>query len=345
MFRSITLLIATLLIIIGSISAQDAEPARMRVMQLSFANSEATVDVRVDGEVVFTGIPWPFVTDYVELALGDHTLTTTLADQSATASTSLMLEAGRSYSVVVHGDYREGVTFTVIDESDLPLAETGGGAIILNLTPEPITDLRVNSAPARDLIPPGEHAFLNLPAAPFTIAGQLGGLAYREGFTPLSNAILLGVVRMTPDGDLQIIYQRSSHLTVAEYLKSIGPDALFSGFAGALAPEVVDTTLPDDGTYTLFLPTNQALEQVGVLIEGASEAAFLAGHTTAQSLPPTILPNHNARPMLNGRTAQLAFSATPSGYWEIDGAAILWDLRLANGVIYAIDGVLGAQGG
>lgn len=343
MFRKVALLLV-LLCVAGGAAAQDA-PARLRLNQLSYAGSGATADLLIDDVPAFTGITWPFMTDYVELAAGTHTLTATLVDDGGSASLPLTLEAGHSYSVVVHGDHAEGVTWHVIDESDLPLAETGGAAIILNLTSEPITDLRIDDAPAIDPVLPGEHTFLSLPSAPYTMAGRLGDLAYRDDFNPLSNAFLLGVVRRTPNGELQIIFQRSSPLTVDEYLKAILPGTLFSGFAGGLSAEAVEAILPEEGAYTLFLPTNDALEAAGARLGGVVDAAQLAGHTTAQHLPPTALPNYDMLPMLDGRAARLAFTGTPSGYWEIDGAAILWDLRLANGVIYAIDGVLGAQGG
>jgi hypothetical protein len=336
--------IAVLLVLLCVVTAANAQepPARLRLLQLTYADSGATADVRIDDGLVFTSISWPFATEYLELLPGEHTVTTALTSSDETASARLALEAGRSYSVVAHGDYAAGVTFTLVDESDAPLSETGAAGIILNLTSEPITNLRVDERSVIDLIPPGSYDAFSLPVAPFTVAGQLGDLAYSEEFTPLSNAFLLGVVRTAPTGDLQVIYQRSSHLTVAEYLKAIPPGTQFSDLANALTAEAIDATLPDDGAYTVFLPTNAAIEQAGPLAAGAM---LLAGHATGQSQPPTLLPNQATLPMLDGRTAQLAFSDTSSGYWEIDGAAILWEVHLANGVIYAIDGVLGAHKG
>jgi len=54
-----------------------------------------------------------------------------------------------------------------------------------------------------------------------------------------------------------------------------------------------------------------------------------------------MLPSYDTLTTLAGAVVSLNFGATDSGYWEIEGAPILWDLRLADGVIYAIDGVVG----
>jgi hypothetical protein len=46
--------------------------------------------------------------------------------------------------------------------------------------------------------------------------------------------------------------------------------------------------------------------------------------------------------MLAGNTVSFNFGSTDSGYWEIEGIPILWDVRLADGVIYGIEGVINA---
>ncbi len=68
--------------------------------------------------------------------------------------------------------------------------------------------------------------------------------------------------------------------------------------------------------------------------------ALLAGHIVAENLPPYLLLGRNTLTTLAGSAVSLAFTGTASGYWEIEGAPIMWDVRLANGVIYAIDGVI-----
>jgi uncharacterized surface protein with fasciclin (FAS1) repeats len=342
MIRKAFLALVVLIASVSIVSAQ-SETARLRVIQLSYTDTHWTIDVLLDGEVVFEGIAWPFATDYVELAPGEHTLTTIMADApEVSASVTVVVEAAHRYSVVVHGHYREGVTFTMIDENTLPLEETGSAGVIINMTGAPISKLTVNDVPIIASIPAGSQAALSLPVTPFTISGKLGEEDYSEEFVPLSNAILLAVVRQNPDGAIQILYQRSSPLTVAEYLQAVQPETQFARAAEAITASGLLDALPADGELTLFLPTNAAFDRAaeGGLPEPDRLSDLLEGHIVAQSLPPTVLPDHTVLTMLNSGSAQIDFGQTTSGFWEIEGAAIRWDVRLADGVIYAIDGVI-----
>lgn len=342
MFKS---LMSTLLglLMLSAASAQDQPPTRLRVMQLSFvSNGSATVDIRFDGSLVFEGISFPFATDYVELAPGEHTIDAIVEGNAAEASTTAVLEAGRDYTLVVEGDYLDAVTFTLVDERDVPLEPTGSAAIVVNLTRQPITDIRVDSQPVLDSIAPGQYGMFALPVTPFTLAGIVNGDRFSETYTPLANAVILTIVRDQPSGEPQVIYHRSSPLTAAEYLRTVNDGAQWSQAASLIQAADLLDALADDGQYTLFLPINPALEpRSGSLPTDAAQLAnLLTQHVSARSLPPYVLPNSPALEMLSGNSASLNFGATSSGYWEIEGAPILWDIRLANGVIYAIDGII-----
>jgi hypothetical protein len=206
MIRKTLLALVVLIALVSIVSAQ-SETAWLRVMQLSYTDTHWTIDVQLDGEIVFEGIAWPFATDYVELAPGEHTLTTTMVEvPEVSASATVVVEAAHRYSVVVHGHYSEGVTFTVIDETDLPLEAPGSVGVIVNMTAAPISELTVNDVPTIASIPAGGQEVVSLPVTPFTISGKLGEESYSDEIVPLSNAILLAVVRQNPDGAIQIIY-------------------------------------------------------------------------------------------------------------------------------------------
>jgi hypothetical protein len=343
MFKKSALTVIGLLLMLSTVNAQDQPPTRLRVMQLSFvSNGSATVDIQFDGSTVFEGISFPFATDYVELAPGDHTIDTIVEDNAAEASTTVTLEAGRDYTLIAEGDYTEIVTFTLIDESDLPLTQTGSAAIVVNLTSQPITDIRVDSQPAFESIAPGQYGMFALPVTPFTLGGIISGAPYSEDYTPLANAFILTVVREQPSGQPQVIYHRSSPLTASEYLRAVNDGAQWSQAASLIQAAGLVDALADDGQYTLFLPTNTALEPLfsSLPADAAALGNLLSQHVSARNLPPYVLPNSPALEMLSGSSTSLNFGPTSSGYWEIEGAPILWDLRLANGVIYAIDGIL-----
>ncbi len=341
--KKIILLILSLLWV-TSARGQDESLAHLRVMQLSYVpESSAVIDIQIDDAVVFEQISYPFTTDYHEVAPGDYTLTTRISDQpDASASSVLTLEAGRSYSVVVEGEYTGDVTFVVVDETER-LATDGSSAIIVNLTDQAISNVTVDDAPVLPEIPAGDHGFLALPLTEATIGGMVGDLAYSETFTPHANTDFLIAVRLTPTNEPQVIYHRSSRLTISEYLCSIHEGAQFARVAELLAQTDVLATLSADEDYTLFLPVNGVVDELiaGNLIPDAAQLGDLfATHVTAQNLPPYTLPQNETLTTLAGNTVSLNFGTTDSGYWEIGGAPILWDVRLANGVIYGIEGVI-----
>lgn len=340
MFKKLGLVLIGLLFAVSPSSAQ-ADSARLRVIQLSFIPQiSAVVDIAIDDAVVFERIGFPFATDYIELEPGSHMLTTTIVDHNdATASTLLTLESGGSYSVIAEGDYTDQVSFTVVDENDLPLAETGSAGIIVNLSPDPIQDIYMDDKLVLEMIPAGAYDVTSLPVTEFTLAGHVGDTSYSEDFTPLSNATLLAVVNRNS----QVIFHRSSSLTIAEYLQSIDEDAQFARIAEVMGATDLLDALTDDGSFTLFLPTNDVLDELadGALPADADQLyPMLSRHIIAQNLPPYILPDHETLTTLMDDPVLLNFGSTDSGYWEIEGAPILWDIRLANGVIYAIDGVV-----
>lgn len=327
------------------VQAQDEQPARLRIMQLSFIpESSATIDIQIDGAVIFDQISFPFATDYHEIAPGDYTLTTNISDQlDASASTMLSLQSGHTYSVVVSGNYAEQVTFVTIDETAELTDVTGSTAFVVNLTGQPITNITVQGERALDGIAAQEYSFLRLPATEFVISGQIGGTEYSETFNPHANTDFLIAVRLLPSGEPQIIYQRSSRLTIAEYLRSITEGAQFTRVSEFIAQTNLLDSLADDSTYTLFLPVNVVIDELaatGMTPDAAQWNNLLATHVTMQNLPPYALPQYPTLTTLAGNTVSINFGSTDSGYWEIEGAPIFWDVRLANGVIYGIGGII-----
>lgn len=340
-------LLLILLFSITFVQAQSDDPAQLRVMQLSYLPElGSAIDVDLDGSIIFEDIGWPFATDYVEIATGEHKLTTTLVDQpAASASTGITLEAGHSYSVIVDGDYSQQIAFVVVEETDLLAEADGSTAIIVNLTEQAISNVTIDDAPVLSEIPAGDYGFLALPLAEATIGGMVGELEYSDIFTPHANTDFLIAVRLQPSGEPQVIYHRSSRLTIADYLQSIHEGAQFARVAELLAQTDILDSLADDGAYSLFLPVNGVVDDLiaaNLIPDAAQLGGLFATHITTQNLPPYALPQAETLTMLAGNTVSLNFGATDSGYWEIEGAPILWDVRLANGVIYGIDSVINA---
>lgn len=340
-------LFIALLLTVTLVQAQGDAPAQLRLTQLSYLPElSSTIDIQVDGALMFERISWPFTTEFVEVAAGEHTVTTTIVDYpDVSATTVITLEAGRSYTMIVDGEYTQQVTFIVVDETELRAEADGSTAIIVNLTEQAISNVTLDDTPVLSEIPTDGYGFLALPSTEATIGGMVGDLEYSEVFTPHANTDFLIVVRSMPSGEPQVIYHRSSRLTIAEYLQSLYEGAQFARVAELIAQtDLLDTLSPDEH-YTLFLPVNGVVDDLiaaNLIPDAAQLGSLFATHITAQNLPPYALPQFEALTMLAGNTVSLNFGATDSGYWEIEGVPILWDVRLADGVIYGIDGVINA---
>jgi hypothetical protein len=327
------------------VQSQGDQPVRLRIMQLSYLPpSSVAIDIYLDETLVLEDIGFPFATDYFATVSGEHVLKTVISDQAdKSAATMLTLEPGHSYSVIASGDYSQQVTFMVVDETELLAGSSGSTATIVNLTGQPISNITVDDVLLLPEIPTNGYGFLALPDLEATIGGMIGDLSYSETFIPHANTDFLIAVTLMPTGEPQIIFHRSSRLTVAEYLQSIHEGAQFALIAGMIAETDLLNSLEDDSAYTMFLPVNAAVDQAlaaGISFDTAQLSNLLAGHATMQNLPPHLLPQHQTVTTLAGNTVSIDFGATASGYWEIEGAPILWDVRLANGVIYGIDGMI-----
>lgn len=326
--------------------AQEAS-AQLRFMQLSFVPQSATVDVQFDEATIFEDISFPFATDYVEVAVGGHMLTTRIVDiNDAMASTNFTLESGHRYTVIVEGDYSaDTVSFILIDETVLIPENTTSGAIVANFATDAL-DIVINDEVIIADMGRGESAYVPLPESEFVGAVTLAGteeIVFSDDFVPLPNVMMLGVLRQDTSGGWQPIFHRWSELSIAEFLQDAADNADFSVVAGLLVETNVAASLVDSEAYTLFLPTNNVLSDLpdsAIPSDNELLATLLSQHIVSENLPPTVLPQNEILTSLAGEPLTLNFGQTDSGYWEIDGAPILWDIRLANGVIYAISGII-----
>jgi len=342
-----TKLILAIALIVSSLGVSNAQQdsARLRVMQLSFVPAvSATINITFDEQPVFENLSFPFTTDYADFPAGNHTLTTTIVDvEEATATHDMTLEAGHQYSLIVEGDYSEdAVRFILIDETELLTDQTGSIAIVVNLTPVAM-NLFIEDEIVVEELATENYDFFALPLNDFTVFGSFASTSDEPieigTYTALPNTVVLGVARQTDDGDLQTITHLATDLTIADYLQTTIPDTYFHISANALISTDTLDLLSADDTYTLFLPSNDVFEDVA--IEDFTE--LMSNHIISENMPPTILPQHETLTSIAGDTIALQFSDTDSTYWEIEGAPILWDVRLSNGTLYVIDGVIVAN--
>jgi uncharacterized surface protein with fasciclin (FAS1) repeats len=341
----------TLLLLLSVIPASAQEElSSLRLTPLTYREESegvfvSTMDIFLDGEIIFEAIPYPFTTDYVEVSPGEHTLTLAITGEAADQGVDfpLSIEAGGRYSLVAEGDFAQEVRFVLVDETDLPMKDTTSAAVVVNLYPEAI-DIYGNQTLIVQNLAPGRSVPVALPIATIQVAitraNNPNAVIHQGDYSGIPNTYYLAIANGASPDEFSFITQAASDLPLAEYLAGLKDRGGLTVFAAAAQDVELFSTLADDGYYTLFAPVNDAFAAVTIPADPAAISAILLHHIVEENLPPYLLPNDDQLTALDGGSLSLQFSETETGLWEIEGAPIYSDIRLANGVIYTIGGVL-----
>ncbi len=106
----------------------------------------------------------------------------------------------------------------------------------------------------------------------------------------------------------------------------------------------LDSTLTYDGAWTVFAPTDAAVDALpsfvvdALLADPATLASVLTYHVAADSVTSDMLTNNMMIEMINGQMATITFSG--SSIFIEDAEIIIADLIAENGVVHVIDAVL-----
>jgi len=146
-----TLSRATAVFILALPLAATAQQACVRAAHLS--PYVGSVDIRVDGDVVFGNVAFPNYTDYVNLSPGGYLVEITPAGDPNTVLTDMAIRvrANRSYT---YGAVGESVDMDILRFDDLtqPLPPGYGGTRIINVSP---------NAPVVDMVAPDGRVLLD----------------------------------------------------------------------------------------------------------------------------------------------------------------------------------------
>jgi len=374
--RVVTILLVVLILVAMMMDAMlpipihaDAASAQLRITQISYRtikeneSADIEADIYVDNRLVapWTAVRFPFDTDYQGFIEGKHTLTVVMTGEKPDQGQSIdvNLAADHRYNLVAYGDFA-GKTSTVrlipLDETALlagsKIAADASALIVVNLTDSAspldihFDDKLVVQAPSG-----GKPVALELPKGKFHVkvtSPDMPDKAIQDFDAVSFPASLTTVIAWgkTPD-NVTVQYARSSSLKIGSWLTTVGVvqgadfSAGFSRIARVLkAAELLDE-LNGDGPFTIFAPLDDAPVPEGMVISGPALVKLLKYHIVPGRYAPNDLRHKNQLTTLQGGNLTFNYGKTTSGLWEInDGTGIEYDVRLANGVLYAIDGIL-----
>ena len=362
-------LILWLILIVGSggILAQE-ESSRLRVAHLVW--SAAPVDIYIDDVLAQPQIPYPFLTPYLALNPGEHSLT--LAEEGTSPANALlgpiMLEAlaGHDYLLAALGNHNDPQwEALLIDETEAiagiePTATQAALLTINGLRGTQAINGHIDGDTVFAELPFGDYAVTPLDlgwrTAQFTIADAEQSTLFDLGpgtFFGTPYTIIVAAAVGTWPGDLFLhnnvqIWPGLSAGNMIDYLRAItiagnaGIDPFtstgpFNQLLAALEQADLIDLLAGEGPFTLYAPTDAAFANATLPIDPSTLTSLLRGHI----VPSTQLPLPDAPVTnLNGDPVSVTFpgDAPP----VVNGIATFTGqiFPVGNGQIVVIDAVL-----
>lgn len=338
----------------------EESPTQLHITQTLYRTLKAdetyvlNADIYIDGQLALAAIPYPFTTDYLPLTPEKHTVTLVMTgeDPKTGISTEIAVVAGHSYHLIALGDVAEGSKpplIVQIDETSTlaenSLTESAAATILVNLLEIPV-DVYFGDKLVAPALEMGKYVALDVPLTSFTARATAAGKAdtllfeYKDT-VGLPSSLVTAMCMGTPPDGVYILFNRTSHLTIGDWLATVGAvkGASLTNAAQVVQAQGLTDQLNGSGPLTVFAPMDGALQRQNV---ATLDSAVLNYHMVPGRYAPYELMKNNKLTTLHGGNLTFDFSGqNKSGLWEINGGAAIWfDVRLANGVLYVIDQVL-----
>lgn len=333
--------------------AQD-NSAQLHVLQIF----DVSANVFLDGELIVEQLAYPTSSDYLAIPAGSHTIAVARGEGGLEEATTLDIElsADHDYLLVALNTNADFTAFdlVLIDET-AGLNELGDDStapvLILNDTADsPALDITVDDEIVVEDLNFGDYAFFSAPVGEFeakvTTADAPNSELLSTSAVGLPNTFaLVALLGVFPNAGL--VRLNSTSLTIAEYLAELLPaeGSYFKTFYEALMVSDVLAEISGEGPFTLFVPTDAAIEilpelmRASLLTDPVLRDDWLRYHIVAGSYPPYRLPDFESLTTLQGTALSLTFPAEV--FWRLNGSAQIIDhIRLPNGIIYEIDATL-----
>lgn len=351
-FFSVVLLVLLLVLAVGGANAQDAAGS-IRVVQIFYADA----DVYLDDELIVPNLTFTVATDYLPVAVGEHSVAISAAGaglEAATATTINVAAEGR-YTVLTMGEFEKDAPNLLIVDETTTFAETdprGNNAIIVQNLPGAIPvdvwfldELKIEnltfgtygaaSAPLGQFeaqaVVVGDRSMVMFESQYFAVPGTLS-LAYLSGTFP--DGINRTFFTTTDDNLLE-------YLTAHTSLENSKLTTLYELIELAGLGEMLNS----EAEYTIFAPTNDAF---AALPEGTLDALkadpaalieLLSYHVSEGRWGPYELTGEHSLTSVQGGALEVAFQPIEQPL-AVNGITTGLQHRTSNGIIYLIDSVL-----
>lgn len=357
MKKQITFVLAAILALVSAagVSAQGTAGAgsQVRVFQFFYQS----MDVLVDGQPAVQKIGFTFDTDYLPLAAGKHTFAVASSSKGAETGTSTDLDLvdGHQYSVMVYGNWESDPqpTFLVLDETEKFAGMDSANDRILFLhlvSGGPAVDGYVNDQLVQAGLSYGQAVAFEVPPGPFktkiTLAGNAGAVLQEfDSFYGIPQAVTVAALIGASPLNFFLNTQTTTALNMADYLDFESKSMNGYQLAAMLIKQTgLTSDLAGAGPFTLFLPTDDAINALpqaaanALLSDPAKLAEVVRYHVVPAYLPPYLLEGQTSLKTLQGSTLTLDFSS--GDWWHVNGVPIYPAVRVGNGVVHPIFGVL-----
>lgn len=367
-FFAVLMVLVLVLSSVGIASADGHLASYVRVAH--FAIDAPAVDVFVNGEAVLEEVPFPAVSDYLEVAPGSYEIAVAPAGEGIEAAVigpvELTFEEDHSYTIAATGQLADG-SFgpVVIDETAAFMGDMMEEGEMSDEMMEPMAKVLVlhgiSDAPAVDVaLEDGtvliegaafnDYATLEVPAGEYplyvTASGDFETVVFDMNPTELEGDryYMLAAIGTFPD-DFQLYAEVVATKNIVEVAAGAGS---FETLLAAAQAAGLAETLSEDGPFTVFAPTDDAfaaaLEALGVsaedlLADTDTLTSILLYHVVAGEVYAEDVVGLESADTVQG--SAISIMADDMGVTLNDSVSVVaTDIMASNGVIHVIDGVL-----
>jgi hypothetical protein len=310
-------------------------------------------DVSVDDQVVLDDMVYPFISDYLTVSAGSHTVkvVSSNSDKDA-ASLDLKLDDGHSYLVVSYGNLftKSNHTLLLIDETETwtKVSEDQNWVLLLHLMAgAPAFDGYVEDERVLQDFSFGESYLYPVPARKFdmhmTLVDQPDLVIYQDesnGLPSTYTVVALTGTLLNPT----MVYDVRSPKTLAEMFTGVAQvGEYYDTWLEMLQKSGVLEDLKGPGPFTMFAPWDADFINVSsdaILADPARLLDVLHYNIVPENLPPYVLFHRPELTTLQGASLTVATTDADPFFLLNGSTKVYQDYRASNGVFYEVDGVL-----
>ncbi|MBI5960269.1 MAG: fasciclin domain-containing protein [Chloroflexi bacterium] len=348
------LLVVALSVMGCSTGGENKASASKEMAQIRFACLFFPLaDISIDGQTALDDMVFPFISDYMDLSTGSHTLQVVSADgeNGPAAQLEVKLETGHHYLAVSYGNVsqKSDHALKLIDETDYLSQINKDENLVLFLhlvNAAPGLDGYVQDQRVMENVSFGEAYFYHMPAGEvmtkMTPANLPGLVLYEDDTNSLPNTYTVVAVLGTIL-EPKIVYDITSNSNLVELFNGVASGEYFDYWQQMLQQSGMAETLAGPGPFTVFAVWDSGFMDVALDEINADPAKWqeiARYHIVPERVPAYQLFHRSQLTTLQGSSLTVRSTDAKPYFTLNDSAQVYQNYHASNGDFYEMDTLL-----